>query len=116
MVNDYEYVAKKYWGNNFPKVINEINIQSDALFDTPNSVNNAFVSLHKGELDTVNYKMLLVYHYDHPITLTEFLEINHGRCKALEYQGETGQQRYNLGQFIYEFSEQGDLTNKAQLN
>jgi len=113
MVSDYEQVARKYWGDNYPKIINEINIQSDALFDTPNSVNNAFVSLHRGEQGTVNYKMLLVCHYDQPMTLEEFLGVNHGRCKPLWVDG---RHRYQLGQFSYAFSEQGDLIHKNQIN
>jgi hypothetical protein len=113
MVSDYEQVARKYWGGNFSKVINEINIQSDALFDTPNCVKNAFVPLHRGEQGTVNYKMLLVYHYDHPLTLEEFMEVNHGRYKLLPAGGPRW---FQLGRFSYKFSEQGELIHKSQLN
>lgn len=114
-IGRYENVARKYWGQDIAKITAEINIQASALADTPNSVNNEFVYLHEAELGTINFKMLMVCHYDHEIIMDEFKQINHGRYKHLPGQFDIGLQKYTVGKFLYEFSKGGDLINKYQL-
>jgi len=111
LINAYETVARKYWGNDIPKIVNEINVQCEALASTPEFVKNQYVSLHKGEQNTINYKMLMVCHYNEQLSLDEFIDINHGRAKKLESRIETGTVKYVLGQYLYEFSCEGVLLN-----
>jgi len=102
--------ARKYWGNDPAKIIQEVNAQSDALAAVPELFQNQFALLHKTATGTINFVMLLVCHYNRPIGLAEFLQINHGR-----YQQINGSV-YRLGHFIYEFSENSDLLKITRLN
>lgn len=116
LMNRYEQVARKYWGNDLVKITTEVNIQASALSETPDALKNPYAALHEAEFGTVNYKMLMVYHYDQDITLDEFKFINHGRYKHLPSQFETGLEKYALGKFLYEFSASGLLLNKYQVS
>lgn len=104
----YEAQARRYWGNNQKQVLNEINAQSDALAGVPHAVGNEFAPLHRNENGLVNYRMLLTCHYDHPISLADFLALNHGRYKELS------QGKYRLGRFDYLFSNDGALIQAVQ--
>ena len=54
--------------------------------------------------------MLLVCHYNRAIGLPEFLEINNGRYQLIN------DTVYRLGNFIYEFANDGNLVKTTQLN
>jgi len=102
--------ARKYWGNNPTQIIKEVNAQSDALAGVPELFKNKFAPLHKTESGTINFVMLLVCHYNRAIGLPEFLEINHGRYQFIN------DTVYRLGNFIYEFANDGNLVKTTQLN
>ncbi|MEI6950367.1 hypothetical protein V9K67_24510 [Paraflavisolibacter sp. H34] len=106
-IGQYEHVAKLYWGNNLPKVINEINIQSDALADLPDGMKNHYIHLHETKFGTINFAMLHVCHYNKEISLRDFREINHGRFQ------QTGPFEYVVDRFKYEFEEDGTLLNSS---
>ncbi len=74
-------LAYKYWPNDDFKAKREINIQSDAWSQVPEAFGNKFIALHRTENGGVNLHMLLVCHYNYPINLTQFEEVNHGRYK-----------------------------------
>ncbi|SDI83721.1 hypothetical protein ACRQ5D_10195 [Mucilaginibacter sp. P25] len=116
LIGNYETVAKKYWGQDISKITEEVNIQASALADVPDAINNTFTKLHEGELGTINFRMLMVCHYDSEISLDEFLQINHGRYKHLPSQVDIGTEKYILGKFLYEFSKVGNLINKYQVS
>ncbi len=112
LFRDYENEAKRYWGNDFPKVINEVNKQFDALFWIPHGLSNEFIKLHKNHQGFINFHMLKVYHYTKSIALADFLEINHGRYKEVKPMfsfKKTPNKKYTVGRFTYEFSENGEL-------
>jgi hypothetical protein len=63
---------------------------------------------------TINFKMLLVAHYNTPMTLKEFKEVNHGRYELSdEFNSPDGYKRttYKLNKTLYTFSEKGVLIN-----
>lgn len=105
IIEAYEAQAKRYWGNDNKKVLSEINTQADAWASTPQSVGNEYVPLHTDANGIVNFHMLLVCHYSEPITLTEFLTLNHGRYQKRTDAANT----YHLGSFTYEFDTDGEL-------
>ncbi|MDF7815439.1 hypothetical protein [Hymenobacter sp. YC55] len=59
--------AKRYWKDDHKQVLNEINVQSDALAKIPQAVDNEFIPLHTNSIGVVNFHMLLVSHYKHPL-------------------------------------------------
>ena len=112
MFRDYENVARKFWGNNLPMVIKEVNKQADAWSLIPQAMNNEFIPLHRTIYGTINFFMLNVCHYTKTIRLSEFLEINHGRYKEVNPLFGNSLitiKQYNLDSFTYEFTEDGVL-------
>jgi hypothetical protein len=103
-IANYEAEAKKYWGNNQKQLLSEVNTQSDALAGVPQAVSNEFTPLHTDKNGLVNFRMLLACHYDQPISLEDFLVLNHGRYEEL-----AAQSKYRLGRFDYLFSNDGTL-------
>lgn len=113
LIDRYERVAKKYWGDDSRKIAYEINAQAQAWADIPHNIKNPFLNLHKAELDTTNYLMLLVCHHDKAITLQEFQQINHGRYQETVNSTDTLFE-YHLGRFTYRFLPTGSLFDVAQ--
>jgi hypothetical protein len=109
----YENEARLYWGNNRNKIINELNIQAEALDKVPDGVKNKFVDFHRTKFRLINFLMLLVCHYNYKITLPEFLEINHGRYEEVNqsFSYRSDIKKYRLGLFTYEFLTDGILHN-----
>ena len=101
----YEEVARLYWGDNRGKIIEEINVQAEALANVPDALDSEYADLHRTEHGTVNWFMLLASHYAMPITLPLFLDINHGRYEPLSDELPV----YQLGNFVYRFDESGNL-------
>lgn len=119
LIADYEKVAKKFWGDDIGKVIKEVNAQADALAETPDAVRNEFVPLHCTPFGTTNYVMLLVCHYNYPMNVSRFKEINKGRYVEMvtELQDDlTNVRKYSLDRFLYEFDESGELSNVSMKN
>ena len=106
LIDDYEAEAKKYWGNDQKQVLNEVNVQSDALAGVPQATSNEFVSLHRNEKGLINYRMLLTCHYDQDITLKDFLIVNHGRYQEVPNNNSI-LKCYRLGLFEYLFDQDG---------
>jgi len=104
-----EKTATKFWGDEKSKIINEINIQCDALSNIPHFLDNEYLKLHETDFGSTNYFMLLVCHYNHEISLSQFIEINHGRYKT--YTSSNSLIKFGLDRFIYEFSVDGSLIN-----
>ena len=71
--------AKKYLGDDEIKILNEINIQADAESRIPFEALEEYVKFHKNNDGIINFKMMLVAHYNENITLNEFKEINYKR-------------------------------------
>ncbi|WP_320019669.1 hypothetical protein [Labilibaculum manganireducens] len=112
----YLKAATKYWGDQKEKIINEINIQADAYANAPKS---EYLEYHRTAEGTVNFKMLLVAHYNEPMTLNEFKEVNHGRYElSNEFNTKDGYKRtiYKLNKTLYTFSEKGILINSYTAN
>lgn len=112
--NKYKLAAEKYWGNNIEAIINEINVQADAFVNIPGGLTNDFIDLHRTNEGTINFKMLLVSHYKHIITLEEFKEINHGRYEiASDFSDDKNNKitTYRINKTLISFSENGKLIN-----
>jgi len=119
LYKSYEDAARKYWGDDLQKIIDEINIQADAFANTPEAFRNEYVKYHKTAEGTINFKMLLVAHYNVPMTLKEFKEINHGRYELTdEFNTPEGYKRttYKVNKTLYTFSENGTLINSYTSN
>lgn len=109
LIFNIEKTATKFWGEEKSKINNEINIQCDALSSIPDIFNNEYIQLHETDFGTINYFMLLVCHYEREISLSQFMEINHGRYKT--YTSSNSVIKFGLDRFIYEFSADGSLIN-----
>lgn len=109
VIEAFKEEAEAYWGNNHTQVLNEINLQSDALADLPQTMKNEYLPLHERSNGLHNYYMLLVCHYGKSMSLPEFKTINHGRYQQLTEQDEDGFQLFRAGRFTYEFAEDGTL-------
>lgn len=108
----YESIARLFWGEDVPMIINEINKQTEAWAKIPDLKTNQFLSLHKTKYGTINYFMLYVCHYSKNISLQEFEVINHGRYKEvipLINFSKVKTIKYDVDNFTYEFSENGNL-------
>jgi len=113
MFNQYEEVAKRFWGTNLSMIIKEINKQADAWAAIPNAMNNEFLELHTTKFGTINFYMLKICHYVKAINLEDFLEINHGRYKEVKPLfsfSATKNKKYIVDRFTYEFSLDGNLS------
>jgi hypothetical protein len=96
---DYKKAASKYWDNE-SRILNEINIQAEAFANVPGG--------------TINFKMLIVAHYNQKITLNKFKLINSGRYElASEFNDDDNYKRttYRLNKTLYTFDENGNLVN-----
>jgi len=111
--NSYEQSARKHWGNEKSKILNEINIQADAYSRTPEASGNDYIKFHQSTEGTINFKMLMVAHYDELIKLREFKEINHGRYILLDEFKEGNYKRttYQVNGAYFTFGEDGSLVN-----
>ncbi len=115
----YKIAAKKYWGENKEKIINEINVQADAYSRTPDCMLNEFIELHKSEEGTINFKMLLVAHYKEKINLEEFKSINYGRYVLVSDFSNSDEKKsttYKVNKTLFTFSEKGELINSYTAN
>lgn len=112
LIANYAKVAKKYWNDDYEMIFNEVNTQSDALASTPKGVRNEYVSLHKGECNTVNFLMLLVCHYGQTINEAAFLQLNHGRYELIE---NNYLKVYKLGHFLHYFDKMGKIIKSEKI-
>ncbi|WP_396637389.1 hypothetical protein [Maribacter sp. R77961] len=95
-------------------ILNELNIQADAFANTHNGVMNEYIKFHTNNNGTVNYKMLLVAHYNESINLQEFKMINKGRYDlSNEFSDQDSYKRttYRVNNGLYTFDENGKLIN-----
>jgi hypothetical protein len=113
LIEAYEKVAKKYWGDNVKQVLKEVNVQSAAVASIPGGFTNPYIKLHRGEYDTINFVMLSVCHHDEKITEAEFKNLNHGRYQLVHKNG--GLPTYQLGKFTYTFLPNGMLDEVSQI-
>lgn len=103
-----EDLAFKYWPDNKFQANKEINMQCEAWANLPNAYGNQFIPLHRTENGGVNLHMIRVCHYNYPIVIDQFIEINHGRYHKLVENEEVRQ--YRCGNFNYTFDKvSGDL-------
>jgi hypothetical protein len=109
IIDAYESEAKRYWGDNLKQVLHEVNTQANALAGIPNAMSNEFIPLHTDGRGLVNFHMLLVCHYEHEITLADYLILNHGRYEKLLNKSPDELSFYRLGRFDYLFGSDGDL-------
>jgi hypothetical protein len=94
-------LAYKYWPNNDFQAQKEINLQCEAWANIPDAFGNEFIPLHRTENGGANLHMIRVCHYEYPISLSEFKEVNHGRFQQFESENEIN--IFKCGNFIYCF-------------
>lgn len=119
LYNSYRNAAQKYWKDDENKIIEEINIQADAYANTPQGFANEYINSYSTLEGTVNFKMLMVAHYNDSMTLNEFKQVNYGRyILTSEFNNENGYKRttYKLMKTLYTFSEDGKLVNTYLTN
>ena len=98
-----ERIAGQYWRNDPNRIIDEINIQADAFAKVPHGFDNEYIGLHTTEFGTVNFINLLLSHCYYQISLEEFLIINHGRYKKIDYL------IYQVDELDYYFQDDGEF-------
>lgn len=101
IVLDYQKAAELCHSKS-SDVLFEINMQAKSWSETPESYSNEFLELHRTPHDTINFFNLLVCHYGKDVNEEIFLKINKGRSLELKSNPEIN--RYNVGNFIFEFS------------
>jgi hypothetical protein len=107
LVKQYALNSKDHWGEDYDHIFDEINIQFEALANTPKGFLNEYLELHREpKYNTVNFLMLLVCHYDQSIDLENFRILNKGRFMEVKTLSGT---MLALGNFIYEFDKRGEL-------
>jgi hypothetical protein len=127
----------KSWKNEFPEryrtyynesnsyqtdetgILKELNTQADAFSSTPNGVKNEYIKFHTNDSGTVNYKMLLVAHYNQKMNLNEFKLINKGRYElSNEFSNQDNYKRttFRVNKGLYTFNEKGKLINSYTSN
>ena len=94
-------------------IFNEVNIQSEAFANTPRGYRNEFIKFHRGELNTINFLMLLVCHYKQKINICQFENYNHGRYIKINDKI-SNFNIYKLGGFMYYFDSNGNLSKIEQ--
>lgn len=113
------FEAASRHNNNEVDILNEINIQADAFSRIPNGVQNEYIKFHTNYNGTVNYKMLLVAHYNETINLKEFKRINKGRYElSNEFNDQDNYKRttFRVNKGLYTFDENGKLVNSYTSN
>jgi len=113
IIANYAKLSKKYWIDNYERIFDEVNIQSESFANTPYGYKNEFINLHRSEFDTINFLMLLVCHYNKRITENQFKNYNYGRYVKLDNFAPE-RNVYELGKFNYFFEQNGDLLNVEQ--
>lgn len=91
-------------------IFDEVNIQFESLANIPEGVNNKFIDLHREKYGTINFFMLLVCHYGQKVNLEQFETLNKGRFQEIQSINK-GIKIHSLGNFLYEFDENGILVN-----
>lgn len=103
---DYVSAAEHAWGKDVQSVKRMINIQSECLTNTPEGFHNKFAEKHRGHLNTINFRMLLVCHYKHPIGVDEFEFITKGQSTQVQAEGT---KRFWYKKFLISFDKVGSL-------
>jgi hypothetical protein len=96
MVQQMYEEAYQYHANEVDAML-EVNMQTDAILNIPNAVNNEFVPLHRKSSGNINFYNLLLAHYNHDCSLNDFLFVNRGRYFQI------APKTYEVEKFIYEF-------------
>ncbi|MEZ5007183.1 MAG: hypothetical protein R2753_03410 [Chitinophagales bacterium] len=104
MVNEMIEEAKQFH-NNQMEIMEEVNIQTGALLDTPEALKNEFIPLHTKSNGNINFYNLLISHYNQSCKKDEFLFINKGRYKQIN------EQLFEVGGFNFEFGNDNKLLN-----
>lgn len=107
-------LAYKYWPENDFQAKKEINIQCEAWANLPGAYGNEFVPLHRTENGGSNLHMIRVCHYNYPIDIDQFKEINHKRYQ--EFEDENGNQQFINGNFRYTFDKLTGYLDKTCLS
>jgi len=106
--------SAKMYSDNQIDIINEINVQADAFSKTPYGVLNEYIKFHSNSDGTINYKMLIVAHYNEVITLSQFKKINIGRYRLTTEFNDTDNYKrttFRVNKGLYTFDEKGKLVN-----
>jgi hypothetical protein len=100
-------------------ILKELNAQADAFANTPYGVRNVYIKFHTNDSGIVNYKMLLIAHYNQTMNLDEFKLINKGRYElSNEFNDQDNYKRttYRVNKGLYSFDEKGNLINSYTSN
>lgn len=106
LFEDYVSAAEHVWGEDTQSVKRMLNIQSECMTKTPEGFNNSLVEKHRGYLGTINFRMLLVCHYKHPIGIEEFQFITKGQSTQVAAVGDP---RFWYNNFLISFDGNGNL-------
>jgi hypothetical protein len=109
----YYNEASRYQTNE-ESILYELNAQADAFANIPKGVYNEYIKFHTNENGLVNYKMLLVAHYNKTMSLDEFKLINKGRYElSNEFNDQDNYKRttFRVNKGLYTFDENGKLLN-----
>ncbi|MFX0557516.1 hypothetical protein ACOCEA_12005 [Maribacter sp. CXY002] len=114
----YYNEASRYQTNE-TDILKELNAQAAAFANTPDGVMNEYIKFHTNDNGIVNYKMLLVAHYNQTMDIDEFKLINKGRYElSNEFNDQDNYKRttYRVNKGLYTFDEKGKLINSYTSN
>ena len=114
----YYSEASRYQTNE-TDILKELNAQADAWANAPEGFRNEYIKYHTNDSGVVNYKMLLVAHYNVTMNIDEFKLINKGRYElSNEFNSQDNYKRttFRVNKGLYTFDEKGKLINSYTLN
>ena len=108
---NYYDEAKIYHGSDEKAIIDEINIQADAFASVPSAYSNEYIGFHYTKQGNVNFKMILIAHYNDKVNIDEFKKINFGRYELIKEYTENNYKRttYLVNKTLCTFDEAGKL-------
>lgn len=113
------YNEASQYQTNETDILKELNAQADAFANTPDGVRNEYIKFHTNDNGIVNYKMLLVGHYNQTMNIDEFKLINKGRYElSNEFNDQDNYKRttFRVNKGLYTFDENGKLINSYTSN
>ncbi len=107
IITNYSKEASFFRNDRYEDIFEEVNRQCDNFANTPNGFDNEYIDYHKTIFGNIDFTMLLVCHYDVPISEPQFKEFNFGRYTLLETKGLV--KVFTKGLFQYHFDDSGIL-------
>lgn len=104
--------AKAYWGNDEKSIINEVNAQFDSFAHLPFDDEDNLADYYQEPNGICNFRLLISAHYNKPLTLREFKDFSHNKCKYIKSSEYSGNKKVHIYQYLntlYSFDDEGNF-------